>query len=248
MQPSRMPCRHTQVPETETMTAVSYKIIGLAAIAMALAASQPAQAAACRVTDFTDRPLSGWEEVQRLSFVTEMTRTEYDRLRAEPVGSPNHYALLADSAGITEAREAARVKLESLNVENIDHYRRLWSSNVLTGEQLRKFAECESGRQPGLATYGQFAAPGEFHLTYVHITPIGIEKITTKVVASKNIANIAEFESSLAELGPQDNYFARTFVLRLTDPAQPAVLVMRAGWETPLFTYIPVHPTPAYFK
>ncbi|MEZ5744795.1 MAG: hypothetical protein R3D89_14005, partial [Sphingomonadaceae bacterium] len=178
----------------------------------------------------------------------EMTRTEYDKLRAAPVGNPNHYPLITESEGISEAREAAYAKLESLNVENIDYYRKLWSSNFLTDEGLRKFADCESGRQPGLATYGRFEAPGQFHLTYVHITPIGIEQITTKVVASKNIANIAEFEASLEELGPQDNYVARTFPLKLADPAKPAVLVMRAGWETPLFTYIPLHPTPDYFK
>jgi hypothetical protein len=192
--------------------------------------------------------LSSWSEVQRLSFVTEMTRTEYDKLKAAPEDSPNHYTLITQSEGISEAREAAYKKLESLNVENIDYYRKLWSSNFLTDEGLRKFADCESGRQPGLATYGRFEAPGLFHLTYVHITPIGIEQITTKVVASKNIANIAEFEASLEELGPQDNYVARTFPLKLADPAKPAVLVMRAGWETPLFTYIPLHPTPDYFK
>ena len=221
---------------------------GAMGVAAVLLASTPAAAAACRATDFADKPLSDWEEVQRLSFVTEMTRTEYDRLRVEPEGSPDHYALITGSEGISEACEEARSKLEGLNVENIDHYRKLWSSNFLTDEQLRKFADCESGRQPGLATYGRFEAPGLFHLTYVHITPIGIEQITTRVVASKNIANIAEFEASLTELGPQDNYVARTFALKLADPAQPAVLVMRAGWETPLFTYIPVSPTPDYFR
>ena len=70
------------------------------------------------------------------------------------------------------------------------------------------------------------------------------------IVASVQRPNVsdAEFEASLAELGPRDNYTARTFVLRRIDPAKPAVLVMRAGWETPKFTYIPVYPTPDYFK
>lgn len=224
------------------------RAIALAASSAAFLLGTPAHAAACRATDFTDQPLSSWEEVQRLSFVTEMTRTEYERLKAEPEGSPDHLALISNSSGISEARQAARAKLESLNVENIDQYRKLWSSNFLDDEGLREFADCESGRQPGLATYGRFEAPGLFHLTYVHITPIGIEQITTRVVASKNIANIADFEASLEELGPQDNYVARTFPLTLEDPEKPAVLVMRAGWETPLFTYVPVNPTPDYFK
>lgn len=221
--------------------------LGLAAC-IALLVPSAATAAACRATDFTDKPLSALEEVQRLSFVTEMTRTEYDRLKAEPEGSTDHHPLITDSEGISEARAAAYTKLESLGVENIDHYRKLWSSNFLSDEGLRKFADCESGRQPGLATYGRFEKAGTFHLTYVHITPIGVEQITTKIVASKNIANIGEFEASLEELGPQDNYVARTFPLKLADPSKPAVLVMRAGFETPLFTYIPLHPTPDYFK
>jgi hypothetical protein len=113
---------------------------------------------------------------------------------------------------------------------------------------MRKFADCESGRQPGLALYGRPGNPGEFHLTYVHVTPIGIEKITTKLIASSNIANTGELEAELAKLGPQDNYPARTFVAKLIDPAKPAVIVMRGGWETPKFAYIPVYPTPDYFQ
>ncbi|MEZ5744825.1 MAG: hypothetical protein R3D89_14155, partial [Sphingomonadaceae bacterium] len=83
-----------------------------AAIALcAVAAPLPASAAACRATDFTDNPLSSWSEVQRLSFVTEMTRTEYDKLKAAPEDSPNHYTLITQSEGISEAREAAYKKL-----------------------------------------------------------------------------------------------------------------------------------------
>ena len=39
-------------------------------------------------------------EAQRLALVTEMTRTEYDRLKAAPAGNANYYALLAGSADI----------------------------------------------------------------------------------------------------------------------------------------------------
>jgi hypothetical protein len=95
---------------------------------------------------------------------------------------------------------------------------------------------------------GRSVDPSTFNLTYVHVTPIGIEKITTRVLASGNIANSREFESSLEQLGPQDNYTARTFALKLVDPAKPGVLVMRAGWETPRIVYIPVHPTPDYVQ
>lgn len=218
-----------------------------AATGLLLSASA-AMAGACRVSDFTDRPLGSLNEVERLSFVLGMTRTEYDRLKAEPATSANHYELLARSPSLPDARQAARDRLESLKVENIEEYARLWAHDYLTDEQIQKLANCESGRQPGLATYGRPEGADAFHLTYVHVTPIGIEKITTRVVASANIANIGEFEASLAELGPRDNYTARTFVLRRIDPAKPAVLVMRAGWETPKFTYIPVYPTPDYFK
>ena len=207
-----------------------------------------AMASACRVTDFTERTLASLSEVQRLSFVVEMTPTEYARLKAAAPGSANYYELIGKSATALEARQAARSKLESLRVENIDDYRRFWASDYLTDEQLRKLADCESSRQPGLAVYGRSEDPSTFHLTYVHITPIGIEKILTRVVASANIANLAELEAALAELGPRDNYTARTFALRLSDPKKPAVLLLRAGWETPKLVYIPVYPTPDYFK
>jgi hypothetical protein len=210
-----------------------------------LLAAPPLMARACRVTDFTDRTLASLSEIQRLSFTTEMTHTEFDRLKAAAPGSPNYYELIAKSASLSEARQAALAKLESLSVDKIDDYRKFWGIDFLTDEQMRKLADCESGRQPGLALYGRSEDPGTFHLTYVHMTPIGIEKIVTRVIASANISNIAEFEASLAELGPRDNYTARTFALRLTDPKKPAVLVMRGGWETPKLVYIPAYP-PAF--
>jgi hypothetical protein len=212
------------------------------------ATAAPALAGACRVTDFSDKPLSSLNEVERLSFAVQMTRTEYDRLKAAQPGSPNYVELIAKSESLPAARQAARDRLYSLKLDNVMEYGAFWSHDWLTDEAIRKFADCESGRQPGLAFYGRSENPGEFHLTYVHVTPIGIEKITTRVVASDNVANIDQLKADLAALGPQDNYIARTFAAKLIDPGKPAVIVMRGGWETPKFAYIPVYPTADYFN
>ena len=207
---------------------------------------RPARRPAASAT-FTDRTLSSLSEVQRLPFVIQMTRTEYERPRSAGPDSADHYPLLANSASIVEARQTARSKLEGLGVENVVDYARIWASDYLSDEQLRRFADCVSSRQPGLTVAGRSESPGRFHLTFAHITPIGIEKITTRLVASHNIANLEELEAFLAALGARDNYTARTFPLQLADPAERAVLVLRAGWETPKFVYIPVYPTPDYF-
>jgi hypothetical protein len=220
-----------------------------ACVAAWLAIGAPAAwAGACRVTDFTDRPLSSLNQVEKLSFAMQMTRTEYDRLKSAAPGSANYDPLIAKSGSLADAHQAAQSAFNDLAIENGDGYAQFWAQDYLSDEQLRKFADCESARQPGLALYGRSENPSEFHLTYVHITPIGIEKITTKVIASANIANLADLEASLAQLGPQDNYTARTFALKLVDPTKPAVLVMRAGWETPKFAWIPVYPTQNYSK
>lgn len=224
------------------------KVLAPLGLAAALLASTPVMAAACRVTDFTTQPLSTLSEVQRLSFVTEMTRVEYERLKTAGPGSPNYYQLLVDSSDITAARNAARAKLASLNIENIDDYRRLWSSDFLTDEDIRKFLDCISSRQPGLAVAGRRDGPSAFNLSFTHITPIGLEKITTKLVATYNIANVAELEAFLTAIGPQDNYTAKTIPLKIVDPSKRAVVVMRAGWETPRFLYIPAYTTSDYFK
>lgn len=220
--------------------------LGLYAVA-ALTAGQ-ALAAPCRVTDFTDKTMADLSEVQRLAVVSEMTRTEYDRIKASAPGSPNHFALVAASVTITDARQAAFDRFASLKLDHVDDYRRVWASDFLTDEQLRKFTMCISQRQPGLTLAGRFEAPGEFHLTYAHMTPIGIEKIRTQLIASYNIANVAEIEAAFDELGPQDNYAARTVPLRLSDPARRAVLVLRAGWESPRFVFIPTPAMSASFK
>jgi hypothetical protein len=214
----------------------------------AICAATPALAGTCRVTDFTDKPLSQWNELQRASFTAEMLRTEFTRLNALKPGDPNYYAPIANAANLAEAKRTALERLQATKVENIDGYRQIWNSDMLSDEGMRKFADCVTGRQPGLFAVGRFEAPGQFHLTFSHLTPIGIEKIETKLVASSNIANVAEFEAYLANLGWQDNYPARTFALRLIDPAKRAVLVMRAGWESPLFVYIPVNPATVELK
>jgi len=220
---------------------------GFCSAALFLVSASAAGAAACRVTDFTDKPLSALNEVERLSVATEMTQTEYDRLKGEAPGSPDYYGLIADSANIREARQAAQAQLESLKIENIDGHRLVWASDFLTDEQLRKFTDCISSRQPGLLVRGRPQSPTRFHMTFTHITPIGFEKITTKLVASFNVANADELEKYLDDIGWQDNYSARTFALEIKDPAKRAVVVMRGGWETPVFLYIPTYPTQDHF-
>lgn len=218
------------------------------AVSTLLASTSLAFAGACRVTDFSDMTLSSLNEVQRLSLVTEMTQTEFDRLHQARPGDSNYYPLIVDSDSVSAARREAWSKLESLGLENFDDYRRIWASDFLNAEQSTEYADCISGRQPGLTVVGGPEDPAHFRITLAHITPVGIEKITTRLVASHNVANIDDFEKFLADIGPQDNYTARTFVLEKADPTKRAVLVIRAGWETPDFVYIPVYPTPDYFK
>ena len=210
--------------------------------------SGAALASPCRVTDFTDKPLSSLSEVERLAVVTEMTRTEYDRIKAAPAGSPNYYKLVADSPLISDARQAAHAKLATLKLDQVDDYRQIWASSFLNDDQMRKYTMCISQRQPGLTVAGRFETPNQFNLTYVHMTPIGIEKIRTQLIASYNIANADELEASFNELGPQDNYAARTFALRIADPTKRAVVVLRAGWESPRFVFIPTSAMSASFK
>jgi hypothetical protein len=204
--------------------------------------------ATCRVTDFTDQPLASLNEMQRLSFVSQLERTEFDRLKPKPQGDPNHDPIIAAAASAVDARKAAWAKLDSLKIDNIDDYRRVWRSDFLTDEGLRKYTDCITARAPGLVLAGRPEGPALFHLTYSHLTPIGVEKIATRVIATYNIANVGELEASLDELGMQDNYKARTLPLRIVDPAKRAVVVMRAGWETPVFLYIPVYPATDHAK
>lgn len=218
------------------------------AIAGALAGGTAHAASPCRVTDFTDKPLAALSEVQRLAVVTEMTRTEFMRFKAAAPGSPNHFALVANAPTITAAREAAHARFATLKLDHVDNYRQIWGSDFLTDEALRKYADCITARQPGLVALGRFENPTTWHLTYSHLTPIGIEKISTQLIASYNIANAAELEASFAELGWQDNYAARTFPLRIADPAKRAVLVLRAGWESPRFVFIPTPAMSASFQ
>lgn len=217
------------------------------AVGMGLASASPVMAFVCRITDFTDRAIGSLNEVQRLSFVTEMTNTEYDRLKAEKPGSANYYQLIVDSKNIREAREAARKKIYSLGIKNIDGYIKTWASDFLSDEQLREFLDCMSRREPGLMVAGRSVSPSRFNLTFTHLTPIGVRKISTDLVATHNIANVKELDAFLTNIGLQDNYPAKTFELEILDPKRRAMVIMQAGWETPKFLYIPTYPTPDHF-
>lgn len=212
--------------------------------AIAMLAWAPAASAACRVTDFSDRSMASLNEIQRLSFVSQMTQTEYVKLKAAPAGDPNHYALIAGSANLIEAKQAARAKIASLKIEYSDYYMRFWASDFLTDDQLRKFTTCSSSRRPGITFAGRPDGAAKFNLTFVHLTPVGVEPITIRLVASNNIANIAEFEAFLAGLGAHDNFAVQTFAFHRADPTKPAVLFIRAGYETPAAIFMPAYPAP----
>jgi hypothetical protein len=220
------------------------KAAGLRAVtaclgAAMLLAAPAAHATACRITDFSDRTLSSLSERQRLSFLTEMSPTEFTRIKASAPGSPNYDAIVAASANAREARDAARSKLEAFGMENFDNYRMLSASDWLTDKGLQDLGNCISSRQPGLLVLGRAENPSEFHITLTHLTPIGIEKIRTQLVATYNIANVPEFEQFLLSIGNKDNYKATTFPLKIADPKKRAVVILRGGWETPVSLYIP---------
>lgn len=227
------------MPELQRLKAMGQKAVVACFTATALLAAPLAHATACRITDFTDRTLDSLTEKQRVSFLTEMTQTEYQRIKASPPGTPNFDPMIAVSTNVGSARALAYAKLASYNIENIDDYRKIWASDWLTDKGLQDLGNCISSRQPGLLVLGRAQNPGEFHITMTHLTPIGIEKITTRLIALNNIANVAELESFLEAIGPKDNYKATTFALKLADPKKRAVVILRAGWETPVQVYIP---------
>lgn len=231
------------MPKTISLNSKRHPFLLLSAAVLSLTLAGPVHAAACRITDYTDQTLASLNELQRLSFLTEMTQTEYNRIKALPQGDPNYDAMIASSGSISEARAAAQTKLESFNIENIDDYRKVWATDFLTDEKLQEFGNCVSSRQPGLLVTGRSESPSRFHITLTHLTPIGIEKIRTRLIASNNIKNISQFDKFLTDIGPRDNYKSVTFPLEIADPLKPSVVIIRAGWETPRMVYIPTYPT-----
>jgi hypothetical protein len=230
------------MPTLHRLKAIGQRTV-IAGLAAAALFAPAAHAAACRISDFTDRTLSTLTERQRLAFLTEMSPTEFARIKASPQGAPNFDPIVASSPTAREAREAARTKLESFGLENFDDYRRLSASEFLTDKGLQDLGNCISSRQPGLLLLGRAESPSEFHITLTHLTPIGIEKIRTQLIASYNIANVPEFETFLVSIGNKDNYKATTFALKIADPNKRAVVILRGGWETPVSMYIPASTT-----
>jgi hypothetical protein len=213
--------------------------------AIAIAAQAPAAAAACRVSDFLDRPLATLSELQRAAFVAQMTPTEYARIKSAAPGAPLHDAFVAGSTDLAQAQAGAQAKIDALKLENSAQYQKVWATDFLSQEALEKYLVCSSLQRPGLWLSGRSQGPGVFTAVLAHYLPVGVEKISLRVVAHDNIANIDDFKAFLKSLGEQDYFTVRSFPLKLADPGQRAVLIVRAGYETPTWLYIPVYPAPA---
>jgi hypothetical protein len=142
------------------------------------------------------------------------------------------------------ARDRAQARIDALGIENSRHYQKVWASDFLTDDQLKRFITCISEQRPGLWIAGRPEATGVFRMVFAHDLPVGVEKITLRVVAHDNIANIDEFKAYLKGLGERTSLPVQAFSLRLADPAQRAVLIVRAGFEIPVWLYIPVYPAP----
>jgi hypothetical protein len=210
---------------------------GFIAASLALA-GLPADAA-CRISDFMDQPLSALAPVQRLAFIAQMTPSEYDHLKASGADP-----LLVASGRLAEARQTAQARLDGLKLEDSAGYQKVWASDFLSEAALGRYILCSSQQRPGLWITGRPSAPGVFTAVFAHYLPVGVEKITLRVVAADNIANIEDFKAALAALGAKDFFTVQSFPLKLADPTKRAVLILRSGWEHPTWLYIPAYPAP----
>jgi hypothetical protein len=224
------------------MRARTRRRLGALAVAAGLATAGAA-AAACRVSDFMDRPLSALSPVERLAFIAQMTPTEFARIRQAGPSGPYADPLILGDADLMAARAAAQAKLDALHLENSGEYQKVWASGFLPEAALERYVKCGSEQRPGLHLAAKPGADG-FTLVLAHYLPVGVEKITLRVVASDNIANVADLKAFLRGLGQQDYFAVTSFPLKLAEPGQPAVLILRSGFEHPVSLYLPVYPPP----
>src|SRR5206468_3315464 len=130
------------------------------------------------------------------------------------------YPLILQSPSVADARQRAQARIDALRIENGSQYQKVWAVDALTTEQLKRYIVCSSEQRPGLFLAARPQAPGAFDLVFAHYLPVGVEKITLKVVAADNIANIAELKALLRQLGEKDYFDIQSFPLKLSDPAQ----------------------------
>lgn len=209
-----------------------------------LLASTNAAFAACRVSDFMMRPLNTLTEIERLSFVSQMTQTEFNKFKSAPATSGDHYALISDSANVGEARDHAQAKIDSLGLEDSNAHAKVWAIDFLDDDGLTHYVNCSSQQRGGLWLGARPVSPGAFNLAFAHNLPVGVEKIGIRVIASDNIGNLDQLKTFLEQLGKRDFFPVQNFALTVADKNKPAVLIMRAGYETPESLYLPVYPPP----
>ncbi len=214
----------------------------LAGVLALLAA--PHAMAACRLSDFTSRGLASLVEVERLAFVTQMTRTEFAKFQALKPGDPNYYPLVAGSANLLQAKQRAQTAIDALGMPQGAEYAKFWASNLLDDKGLKDFTLCVAAQNVGLWMRARESKPGAINMMFAHTRPVGVGPYPVTVVASENIKNTAQLTGFLKKLGPKDQYFAEAFTLLLADRSKPASLTMTFGEETPRTLYLPAFPVP----
>lgn len=200
--------------------------------------------AACRLSDFTTRSLSSLSEIERLSFVTQMTRTEFSKFHALGPNDPNHYALITASANALQARQRAQAAIAALGMEHGPEYAKFWTSNLLDDKALKDYTMCVAQQNVGLWMRARTARTGVVNMVFAHTRPVGVGPYPIVVTGSQNIRNIPQLTRMLQQLGPRDQFFGETFALQLADRTKPASLTMKFAEETPRTLHIPAAPAP----
>ncbi len=200
--------------------------------------------AACRLSDFTTRSLSSLSEIERLSAVTQMTRTEFAKFHALGLNDPNYYALITASANALQAKQRAQAAIAVLGMEQGSEYAKFWAANMLDDKALKDYTMCLAQQNVGIWMRARVARPGVITLHFSHTRPVGVGPYPLAVVASQNIRNISQFVAHLQQLGPRDQFFGETFALQLADRTKPASLTMKFAEETPRTLQIPASPAP----
>lgn len=208
--------------------------------------TQPATAAICRISDFADRDLASVSELERLAFVTQMTRTEFSRFKKLEPGTPDYHPLIANSVSLHQAKQRAKTVLEKQAVQDPESYLEFWATNRLTGEQLVAYNVCDAAKTVGLFINGRLVNPGVVEMAFSHLRPVGVAgPLSISLISTENIRNSAELETYVEEeIGRKDQFRGKVFTLRIADPEKSASVTMKFGEENPRTLHIPPSPFP----
>ncbi|WP_322418909.1 hypothetical protein [Mesorhizobium huakuii] len=201
-------------------------IIAAIIIGVSSVSSNGAQIA-CNVRDFDAKDSGEVHYEQQLSYLSEMSKGQYDEAKKNYSGSGS-YGMVSGSANYDDFRKRINTELKRTKLDTSSKYYSSWATSALDKNGLKAYRECLHATGGFYATISALDKDRAV-LSVDWTLPLNVKSIPAPTITSySNIKNIADVKAQLgsgAWSSPKDF----NIIVRKANPSEPADIGIKGG-------------------